>query len=37
LRCTSAEVYDEVLGRWLRLPCGLPHSGGVYGMGSALM
>jgi hypothetical protein len=33
----SAEVYDEVLGRWLRLPCDLPHSGGVYGMGSALM
>jgi len=31
-------VYDEVLGRWLRLPCGLPHSGGFYyGMGSALM
>ena len=25
---TSAEVYDEVLGRWLRLPCDLPHSSG---------
>jgi len=37
LSWTSAEVYDEVLGRWLKLPCGLPHSGGVYGMGSALM
>jgi hypothetical protein len=36
-RCTSAEVYDEVLGRWLRLPCDLPHSGGLDGMGSALM
>jgi hypothetical protein len=34
---TSAEVYDEVLGRWLRLPCDLPYSFGVYGMGSALM
>jgi hypothetical protein len=30
----SAEVYDEVLGRWLRLPCNLPHDLG--GMGSAL-
>jgi len=38
MRRISAEVYDEVLGRWLRLPCGLPHSGGFYyGMGSALM
>ena len=37
LRCTSAEVYDEVLGRWLRLPCDLPYSFGVYGMGSAIM
>jgi hypothetical protein len=37
LWASSAEVYDEVLGRWLRLPCDLPHSGGVYGMGSALM
>jgi hypothetical protein len=27
LRCTSPEVFDEVLGRWLRLPCDLPHSG----------
>ena len=25
---SSAEVYDEVLGRWLRLPCDLPHSSG---------
>jgi hypothetical protein len=37
LRCTSAEVYDEVLGRWLKLPCDFPYSGGIYGMRSALM
>jgi hypothetical protein len=33
----SAEVFDEVLGRWLRLPCDLPHVGGLLSMGSALM
>jgi hypothetical protein len=36
----SAEVYDEVLGRWLRLPFNLPHAGvagGLAGMGSALL
>ena len=34
----SAEVFDEVLGRWLRLPCDLPNVGaGLDGMGSALM
>jgi len=33
----SAEVYDEVLGRWLRLPHDLPHDRGLYGMGSALL
>ena len=33
----SAEVYDEVLGRWLRLPCNLPHNDGHCDMGSALM
>jgi hypothetical protein len=33
----SAEVFDEVLGRWLRLPCDLPHAGGLVGMGSALL
>jgi len=33
----SAEVFDEVLGRWLRLPCDLPHVGGLLGMGRALM
>ena len=32
---SSAEVYDEVLGRWLRLPRDLPHN--LYGMGSALL
>jgi hypothetical protein len=31
----SAEIYDEVLGRWLRLPRGLPHN--LAGMGSALL
>jgi hypothetical protein len=25
LHRSSAEVYDEVLGRWLRLPFNLPH------------
>jgi len=33
----SAEAYDEVLGRWLRLPHDLPHDGGLHGMGSALL
>jgi hypothetical protein len=33
----SAEVFDEVLGRWLRLPCDMPHVGGMLGLGSALM
>jgi hypothetical protein len=33
----SAELYDEVLGRWLRLPHDLPGAGGLSGMGSALM
>ena len=31
----SAEVYNEVLGRWLRLPRDLPHNLG--GIGSALL
>jgi hypothetical protein len=31
----SAEVYDEVLGRWLRLPRDLPHD--VWCVGSALL
>jgi hypothetical protein len=33
----SAEVYDEVLGRWLRLPSDVPHDGWLAGMGSALL
>jgi hypothetical protein len=31
----SVEVYDEVRGRWLRLPGGLPHDLGR--IGSALL
>jgi hypothetical protein len=31
----ASEVYDEVLGRWLRLPCDLPHGGSLSG--SALL
>ena len=34
---TSAEVYDEALGRWLRLPCDLPHNDGLCFIGSALI
>jgi hypothetical protein len=33
----SAEVYDEVLGRWLRLPCGRPYVDGLESIGSALL
>jgi hypothetical protein len=33
----SAEVFDEVLGRWLKLPCDLPYNGGLMGPGSALL
>ena len=33
----SAEVYDEELNRWLRLPCDLPYVGGLSVIGSALM
>ena len=33
----SAEVYDEELNRWLRLPCDLPYVGGLHGMGSAVL
>ena len=36
-RSKSAEVYDEVLGRWLRLTHDLPHDGGLDSMGSALL
>ena len=31
------EVYEEALRRWRRLPCNLPHGGGLRWMGSALM
>ena len=33
----SAEVFDEVLGRWMQLPCDLPYDGGLLAMGSALL
>jgi hypothetical protein len=35
----TAEVYEEALGRWRRLPCNLPHphQTEVRWMGSALM
>jgi hypothetical protein len=33
----SAEVCDEVLGRWLRLPFNLPHAGWLACMGSAIL
>jgi hypothetical protein len=37
--CQSAELYDEVLGRWLRLPRDLPYvsSMGMSGMSGALL
>ena len=33
----SAEVYDEMRGRWLRLPHYLPRDGGLSHMSSALV
>jgi hypothetical protein len=33
----SAEVFDEVLDRWLRLPCDLPLDDELYAMASALL
>jgi hypothetical protein len=33
----SVEVYDEVLDRWLQLPCVLPIDGQLYAMGGALL
>jgi hypothetical protein len=33
----SAEVYDEVLGRWLRLPRDLPNGGCLGCVGSMLV
>jgi hypothetical protein len=37
VRLRSGEVFDEVLGRWLHLPCDLPYNGGLMVMGSALL
>jgi hypothetical protein len=34
---TSAEVYDELRNRWLRLPNGLPYEDELFSMGSALL
>jgi hypothetical protein len=34
---TMAEVYEEGLGRWRRLPCSLPNDSQLYMMGSAMM
>jgi hypothetical protein len=31
------EVFDEVLGRWLQLPCDVPYDDGLCDMGSALL
>ena len=33
----SAEVYNEALGHWLRLPHDLPHDGGLSSMGGTLL
>jgi hypothetical protein len=33
----SAEVFDEVLDRWLKLPCDLPMDSQLFDMGSALL
>jgi len=33
----SAEVFDEVLDRWLRLPCDLPLDSQLHFMGGALL
>jgi hypothetical protein len=33
----TAEVYEEALGWWRRLPCNLPQSAGRMLMGSAIM
>ena len=37
LHRSSAEVYDEVLGRWLRLPRDLPGGDELYLVGGAIM
>ena len=33
----TAEVYEESMGRWRRLPCSLPHDGPLFCVASALM
>jgi len=33
----SAEVFDEVLNRWLRLPCDIPFVDQLYTMGSGML
>jgi len=33
----TAEVYEEGLGRWRRLPCSLPFDTELYSAGSAVM
>jgi hypothetical protein len=33
----SAELYDEELDRWLRLPCDLPYESELFAMGSAVL
>jgi hypothetical protein len=33
----TAEVYEEALGWWRRLPCNLPHDTDLAYMGSTLM
>jgi hypothetical protein len=33
----TAEVYEEALGRWRRLPYSLPHDGQLFALGNALM
>jgi len=34
---TTAEVYEEGLGRWRRLPCSFPYGRQLYMTGSSLM
>jgi hypothetical protein len=33
----TAEVFEEALGRWRRLPCGLPFDTELWWMGSAMI
>ena len=34
---TTAELYEEGLGRWRRLPCSLPHNSQLSWMGGELL